>query len=150
MINIRIQEADFDHSELYNGLRSANTPPGAVVTFTGLVRDFSSHGDVQAIYLEHYPAMTEKTLHKIAVTAQERWQLENIVIVHRVGKITAREQIVFVGVASLHRKEAFQACEYIMDYLKNDAPFWKKEITPTQELWVESKRSDSEALDKWC
>ena len=127
-IAIFVQSQDFNLDQVYNQLRSHKPSPGAIVTFTGLVRDFDNNQEVTALELEHYPGMTEKALQKIAEQAAERWALQAITIIHRVGRLYGSDQIVLVAVASGHRKESFLACEFIMDYLKNDAPFWKKEI----------------------
>lgn len=148
-ISISVQADNFDHSALYQELTSIKPTPGAIVTFTGLVRDLSTLGEVSGIILEHYPGMTEKSLQSIAKKAMDRWLIDKITIVHRTGKILSDEQIVFVGVASKHRKEAFLACEFVMDFLKNDAPFWKQEITDKGNYWVEAKDSDIEAKQKW-
>ncbi len=148
-IDVSVQVDNFDHASLYQNLAALKPTPGAVVTFAGLVRDLSSVGDVSEIFLEHYPGMTENSLIAIAKQAQQRWPIDKIIIVHRVGRIASDEQIVFVGTASKHRKEAFLACEFIMDYLKNDAPFWKKELTNDGSFWVEAKDSDSQAKQRW-
>ena len=122
---------------------------GAVVSFSGLVRDFNSQGDILGLELEHYPGMTEKSLQRILDQAGERWPLIAASVSHRVGKIWNGEVIVHVCVASRHRRQAFAACEFIMDYLKTDAPFWKKELTDTGSAWVEAKASDDDARDRW-
>lgn len=147
MIQIQVQTADFDHTKLYHQL-SQNHEYGAIVTFTGLVRQ-TPQGNLVAMTLEHYPGMTEKALHAIAEQAMARWPIGQVVIVHRVGELSVNEQIVFVGVASGHRVEAFAAAEFMMDYLKNRAPFWKKEITTQGSHWVEAKQSDQEAMERW-
>ncbi|GAB1256736.1 molybdopterin synthase catalytic subunit MoaE [Aurantivibrio plasticivorans] len=146
---ISIQHADFDVSSEYRWLREQSNSPGAIVTFSGLVREIYQDQDIVALELEHYPGMTEKTLQQIIDTANQRWPIDCVKVIHRVGRIEANEQIVFVGVSSAHRHAAFSACEFIMDFLKNDAPFWKKEITPTQTYWVEKKASDESAAAKW-
>ena len=141
MITIQIQTDDFDHNTLYQRLRG-QTDCGAIVTFTGLVREFN--GD-NALFLEHYPGMTEHSLQRIAKDASQQWPLHSITVVHRVGELLPTQQIVFVGVASAHRHAAFAACEYIMDILKTRAPFWKKEGA----AWVDAKTSDQTAAKRW-
>lgn len=153
-MKISVQEQDFSHQQLYNELRQRSGSQGAVVTFTGLVRDVvDSTKTIAALELEHYPKMTAKYLEKLAQEANNRWDLGAITIVHRVGKILLDEQIVFVGVTSAHRREAFEACWFLMDKLKTEAPFWKKEITNNEgditEHWVEAKSSDQDAVKKW-
>lgn len=146
---IIIQHEDFLHAQEYEQLRSLATSDGAIVTFTGIVRDFSDKSDVVAIELEHYPEMTQKSLEEICQTARSRWPLGQIKVIHRVGKILAMEQIVFVGVTSKHREAAFAACQFIMDHLKTSVPIWKKEIGLDNEIWVEAKASDDAAREKW-
>jgi len=146
---IVVQTADFEMQILYQQLRQANTADGAIVTFTGLVRDFNQKSQVSGLFLEHYPAMTEKALHDIVHEARQRWELGRVSILHRVGQLAPGEQIVFVGVTSSHRQNAFAACEFIMDYLKTRAPFWKKEITNQGDSWVSVKQQDKVAADKW-
>ncbi|OCG22296.1 MULTISPECIES: molybdopterin synthase catalytic subunit MoaE [unclassified Gilliamella] len=120
---------------------------GAVVSFMGKVR--SNEKQTISLFLEHYAGMTEKVLANIVIRARERWQLSRVVLIHRVGEINANEQIVFVGVSSAHRSDAFAATEFIMDILKSEAPFWKKERTSQGENWVQAKKTDKEALKKW-
>jgi molybdopterin synthase catalytic subunit len=146
---ISIQTADFDHGQEYTALRSQADSDGAIVTFTGLVRDFNDDSAVSAIQLEHYPGMTEKSLMAITTQARKHWELGQIRIIHRVGNIEASEQIVFVGVTSKHRKNAFEACQFIMDFLKTQAPIWKQEGTQSGMKWVDAKLSDQEATKKW-
>ena len=124
---ISVQTEDFDHSEQYKALRASANSDGAIVTFTGLVRDFNDDGGVSSIFIEHYPEMTKKSLQKICRTAKQRWALGEVRIIHRIGLLAASEQIVFVGVTSKHRHNAFSGAEFIMDYLKVSAPFWKQE-----------------------
>lgn len=126
---------------------SQSPEDGAIVTFMGKVR--SAESQTISLYLEHYQGMTEKVLTKIANSARERWSLNRIAIVHRVGDIATNEQIVFVGVSCAHRKSAFVAAEFIMDVLKTEAPFWKKEKTTHSDEWVDAKKSDQIALKKW-
>ncbi|MDZ7922837.1 MAG: molybdenum cofactor biosynthesis protein MoaE [Marinagarivorans sp.] len=141
MITIQIQTDDFDHNTLYQSLRG-QADCGAIVTFTGLVREFNGES---ALFLEHYPGMTEHSLARIAQDASQQWPLQKVTIVHRVGELLPAQQIVFVGVASAHRHAAFAACEYIMDMLKTRAPFWKKEGA----TWVEAKTRDHIAAKRW-
>lgn len=146
---IKVQQEDFDISGLNALIRDDDGSHGAIVTFTGIVREMASGPGLLAMELEHYPGMTEKSLEKIALQARERWDLGSIVIVHRVGRLTLNDNIVFVGVASPHRVAGFAAAQFIMDYLKRDAPFWKKEITEQGEAWVAAKDSDLERADAW-
>lgn len=146
---ILVQQQDFDHAHQYEALRSNAKSDGAIVTFTGLVRDFNIDGSVSGLVIEHYPGMTEKALEDICSLARERWELGEIRIIHRIGQMGASEQIVFVGVTSKHRKNAFEACEFIMDYLKTSAPFWKQEASDDGLKWVEAKSSDQQAAQRW-
>jgi len=146
---IRVQAATFDPGAETNALHAANTGVGAVVSFVGYVRDFNDGHEVAGLFLEHYPGMTEKALGKIAAEAQDRWPLLHLEIVHRVGALEPGEPIVYVGVASAHRQAAFEACAFVMDYLKTRAPFWKKEQTANGPRWVESRTSDDAAAQRW-
>ncbi|WP_300725805.1 molybdopterin synthase catalytic subunit MoaE [Pseudomonas sp.] len=146
---IRVQAATFDPGAETNALHAANTGVGAVVNFVGYVRDFNDGHEVAGLFLEHYPGMTEKALGKIAAEAQDRWPLLHLEIVHRVGALEPGEPIVYVGVASAHRQAAFEACAFVMDYLKTRAPFWKKEQTANGPRWVESRTSDDAAAQRW-
>jgi len=146
-ISVRVQTEDFDLGEAYQSL-AHNPQAGAVVCFVGLVRDLADD-TLEAMELEHYPGMTEKALETIAQDAAERWPLDDILIIHRVGRLKVEEQIVLVGVSSGHRQAAFEACQFIMDFLKNRAPFWKKEITASGARWVAAKASDRQALERW-
>ncbi|MEQ3657802.1 MAG: molybdopterin synthase catalytic subunit MoaE [Glaciecola sp.] len=146
---ISVQSEDFDLCHEYKQLRENTDSDGAIVTFTGLVRDFNTLGSVSAIEIEHYPGMTEKSLMNICSQARKRWHLGDVRIIHRVGVIEASEQIVFVGVTSKHRKNAFEACEFIMDYLKTNAPLWKQESTCSGMKWVKSNQSDEAAIASW-
>lgn len=139
---IHVQTEDFDQGALYSQLRE-HVGIGAIVTFTGLVREFSGHNE--PLELEHYPGMTEKSLQAIFNEAQKRWPIDNGAIVHRVGKLNPGEQIVFVGVASAHRAAAFDAAQFMMDQLKTRAPFWKKE----GKQWVAAKETDQQAAEAW-
>ncbi len=147
---IKIQSEDFDFGEEYQKLKQRSLGAGAVVLFTGLVRDFNEAGELKGILLEHYPAMTEKSLSKIAEAAVSRWNLSGVTIVHRVGEILNHEQIVLVGVSAQHRAEAFEAAQFVMDYLKTEAPFWKKELTAQGKAeWVQAKETDQRARRRW-
>jgi len=145
---IRIQTADFDAAALQRELLAERHDAGAVASFIGLVRDLPD-APLEQMTLEHYPGMTEKALAAIAEQACERWRVLDLAIVHRVGPLRPGEQIVLVMVASAHRGDAFAACEYIMDYLKTEAPFWKKESGAAGSSWVEARDSDLEAKQKW-
>ena len=147
--NIIVTKADFVLDEEIKKLYVDNA--GAVVSFVGLVREQASHGKVIAIELEYYPAMTQKALEGIVEQAEQRWPLLGVIVIHRVGYLTVQEQIVLVAVASQHRHAAFAAAEFMMDYLKTHAPFWKKEYIAGQSegIWVEAKDSDNQALAKW-
>lgn len=148
--HVFVQTEDFNIGELSERVRANDASSGAIVTFTGVVRELEHTNDsLQALHLEHYPGMTEKALKKIAEQARERWELGNIVISHRVGTLPLNENIVFVGVGSAHRVNAFEAAQFMMDFLKKDAPFWKKEISSSGEYWVDQKQSDLDAAKTW-
>jgi molybdopterin synthase catalytic subunit len=147
---VRVQTADFDLSTEVAQLRLANPRVGAVVSFVGTVRDLNDGAAVSEMELEHYPAMTERALEQIVDQAKARWPIFDALVIHRVGPMQPREQIVLVAVTSPHRGEAFAACEFIMDYLKTQAPFWKKEQTPDGARWVDARESDDTALAKWA
>jgi molybdopterin synthase catalytic subunit len=146
---IRIQEADFDLTTEVKALRRGDPRVGAVVTFLGTVRDMNDGSQVQGMTLEHYPGMTEKSLEEIIKQAKSRWDLYKTLVIHRVGPLLPEDQIVLVVVTSAHRGEAFAACEFIMDYLKTAAPFWKKEATPEGSKWVDARVTDDAALARW-
>ena len=148
MHTIRVQTEDFDIAAELAAMR-ANSAIGAVASFIGLVRDVNEGTGVATLTLEHYPAMTEKALTAIVEQAQQRWEILDCVLIHRIGTLQPSDQIVLVMVASGHRGHAFEACEFIMDYLKTQAPFWKKEATPDGERWVESRGSDEVAATRW-
>jgi molybdopterin synthase catalytic subunit len=148
-MKISVQEADFDVGAEISALRTGNPQIGAVASFIGLVRDLNDGSNVAAMTLEHYPAMTHKALTAIVAEAETRWALLGCTVIHRVGALFPTDQIVLVAVASSHRADAFAACEFIMDYLKTQAPFWKKEQTPEGERWVESRNSDEAAAGRW-
>jgi molybdopterin synthase catalytic subunit len=146
---IRVQTQDFDLSAEVAQLRANDARVGAVVTFIGTVRDMNDGAGVAEMELEHYPGMTEKALEDIVAQARTRWNIYDALVVHRVGPLKPLEQIVLVAVTSAHRGEAFAACEFIMDYLKTQAPFWKKEQTPQGARWVDARTIDDKALEKW-
>lgn len=148
-VKIAIQTADFDLAEEVNLLEENNDVDGAVVTFSGRVRNANLGKTVSELFLEHYPGMTEKSLEKIVNQAQEKWAITRITVIHRVGQLFVGDQIVFVGVTSKHRQDAFQACEFIMDFLKVKAPFWKKELSDGQEKWLDAKASDENKALNW-
>ncbi|MCL1049810.1 molybdopterin synthase catalytic subunit MoaE [Shewanella abyssi] len=145
---IRVQTADFSVPEEYQ-LISQDNGDGAVVTFVGKVRDFNDGSAVTDLTLEHYPGMTEAVLHQIEAEARERWPLNQVTIIHRVGRMALGEQIVFIGVTSAHRKAAFAACEFLIDFLKTKAPFWKLEAGKEGASWVEARDSDEQAANVW-
>ena len=146
---IRIQEADFDLTTEVKTLRKNDPRVGAVVTFIGTVRDMNDGSQVKGMTLEHYPGMTEKSLEEIIQQARGRWDLYKILVIHRVGPLLPEDQIVLLAVTSAHRGEAFAACEFIMDYLKTAAPFWKKEETPEGSKWVDARVTDDAAMARW-
>jgi len=146
---IRIQEADFDLTTEIENLRKADLQVGAVVSFLGTVRDMNEGNEVKAMTLEHYPGMTEKALQEIIDQATARWDIRNSLVIHRVGPLLPADQIVLVAVTSAHRGEAFSACEFIMDYLKTAAPFWKKEETSEGGRWVDARIADGAAMARW-
>lgn len=149
MNQIKIQTEPFDFAAVQEALRSSNPSIGAIVSFLGQMRDINEGNEVNNMTLEHYPGMTEKALEAIVKEADERWDLLGIQVIHRVGKLLPKDPIVLVAVASTHRGEAFQACEFIIDYLKNRAPFWKKECTAKGEHWVDTRHTDKEAEQRW-
>jgi len=146
---IRVQSAVFDPGAELNALHAANTGVGAVVGFVGYVRDFNDGLEVRGMFLEHYPGMTEKALAAIVVEAERRWPLLKVEVLHRVGALAPGEPIVFVGVTSAHRQAAFEACDFVMDYLKTRAAFWKKEDTAAGPRWVAGRESDKAAAKRW-
>ncbi len=146
---VRIQTADFDLSTEIAALRAGDLEVGAIVSFVGSVRDMNEGNQVNSMELEHYAGMTEKALADIIVEAKSRWSIHEALVIHRIGKMLPGEQIVLVAVTGQHRGEAFAACEFIMDYLKTAAPFWKKEATPTGEHWVDARSTDDEAMERW-
>ena len=148
MDKVIVQAKDFDLTTEVNLARSKNPQIGAIVSFVGTVRDLQSE-TLKSLTLEHYPEMTEKSLESIIIKARSRWELENITIIHRIGKLLISDQIVLVIVTSKHRQEAFDSCNFIMDYLKTDAPFWKKESSDKEEKWVDSSSNDKKQKKRW-
>jgi molybdopterin synthase catalytic subunit len=146
---VLVQEADFDVSDECRALASSSRC-GAVAQFVGVMRDYNDGDDVLAMALEHYPGMTERSIDAIIDSAAQRWPLLSATVIHRVGELLPGSQIVFVGVGSMHRHAAFSACEFIMDFLKSEAPFWKKERRADgTERWVDARDSDTHALNRW-
>lgn len=146
---VRVQTEDFDVAAEYQQLVADNTADGAVVSFVGRMRDLNQGEAVRTMTLEHYPGMTEKALDQLEADARQRWTLGRVSIIHRVGTLTPADQIVWVGVTSPHRGDAFAACEYIMDTLKTTAPFWKKESTAAGERWVDARAEDQHRSARW-
>lgn len=146
-MSVRVQNEDFDVGAESRALQADNV--GAIALFVGTVRGMSSDQGVTAMTLEHYPGMTEQELDRIEAEAISRWPLENVTIIHRVGRLVAGDQIVLVAAASAHRQAAFDAAQFIMDFLKTDAPFWKAEERGDVTSWVDARQSDTSALDKW-
>jgi molybdopterin synthase catalytic subunit len=146
---ISIQNEDFDLTTEISRLRAANPQVGAIVSFVGTVRDMNDGSSVTQMELEHYPGMTEKALDQIVQQAKTRWDFFDALVIHRVGPLQPQEQIVLVAVTAAHRGEAFAACEFIMDYLKTQAPFWKKEQTAEGARWVDARVTDERAMAKW-
>lgn len=148
-MTIRIQEKDFDVSTEIAAIRKGDPRVGAVVSFLGTVRDMNEGSQVQELTLEHYAGMTEKALQEIVDQAKSRWDIYQSLVIHRIGPLLPEDQIVLVAVTSAHRGEAFAACEFIMDYLKTAAPFWKKENTPEGTRWVDARVTDDAAMARW-
>jgi molybdopterin synthase catalytic subunit len=146
---VRVQTEDFDSGREVALLRKGDARVGAVAAFVGVVRDMNDGSAVADMELEHYPGMTEKAITEIIEQAKSRWQIFDVLVVHRVGRLQPTDQIVLVVVTSAHRGDAFAACEFVMDYLKTRAPFWKKEQTPEGGRWVESRASDDTAAERW-
>lgn len=147
-MRILIQEHPFDLGQEAQNFAEKQDNAGAIVTFTGIVRN-TSLGDLKTLVIEHYPAMTEKAISEIAQTAIDRWSLQDALVLHRYGNLAAGEGIMMVATAAAHRSDAFAAADFLMDYLKSRAPFWKKEITASGANWVEAKDSDEQALRRW-
>ena len=148
-MTVRVQHEDFDAGVEIARLRANNPKVGAVASFIGIVRDLNEGAAVGSITLEHYPGMTEKALTSIAQQAEARWNLLDVLIIHRIGTLAPTDQIVLVVTASSHRGDAFAACQFVMDYLKTEAPFWKKEATDQGMRWVEARDSDTDARERW-
>ena len=148
-MTVRVQTQDFDAGEEIAALRRGNPKVGAVASFIGVVRDLNEGGTVAEMSLEHYPGMTERAIEEIVTQAHGRWNIFDALVIHRVGTLKPTDQIVLVVVTGGHRGEAFAACEFIMDYLKTRAPFWKKEKTTAGERWVEARASDDIAAERW-
>jgi molybdopterin synthase catalytic subunit len=148
-MTVRVQSEDFEVGAEIAALRRANPKIGAVATFIGVVRDVNEGGSVDEMALEHYPGMTERSIEEIISQARGRWDIYDALVVHRVGLLKPTDQIVLVIVTSGHRADAFAACEFIMDYLKTRAPFWKKEKTPSGARWVDARVSDDIAAERW-
>jgi len=149
MTSVRVQQEDFDVAAEIAQMRSGSTRIGAIAAFIGIVRDLNDGDEVRTLTLEHYPGMTEKALEQIVADARQRWEISDVRVVHRVGTLAPSDAIVLVLVAGAHRGEAFAACEFVMDYLKTRAPFWKKETTPGGERWVEARESDDKSAARW-
>lgn len=147
-MGIHVHAEDFNVQALYEKLCVANQT-GAVAMFVGRVRQFSPEPEASSFYLEHYPGMTERNIQQIVSNAKQRWPLLDVTVVHRVGQLSVNDQIVFVGVAAAHRSEAFAACDFIMDYLKSRAAFWKKESAGEGSHWVDAKLDDEASLKRW-
>jgi molybdopterin synthase catalytic subunit len=148
-MSVSVQQQDFDIGAEVRALTSGRLQVGAVATFTGLVRDINDGSGVHAMTLEHYPGMTENALEEIVEQARGRWDIDGVRVIHRYGRLLPGDQIVFVGVTSAHRGEAFAACEFIMDFLKTRAPFWKREETPQGARWVDARDADDSAAERW-
>jgi len=148
-MTVRVQREDFDVGVEIAKLRAGNRKIGAVASFVGVVRDINDGATIGSITLEHYPGMTEKSLEAIVEHAKARWTLSDVLIVHRIGTLAPTDQIVLVATASSHRDDAFSACRFVMDYLKTEAPFWKKEVTADGVRWVDARDSDTQAKQRW-
>ena len=147
-MTVRVQEEPFDFGVEANAFATGRTDAGAVVTFTGIVRDLA-RGDLDRMVIEHYPGMTERALEKIEADARVRWDLRDVLIIHRYGAMGPGDMIMMVATASPHRVDAFEAAEFLMDFLKSRAPFWKKEFTRDGAEWVAAKDADEDALTRW-
>ena len=148
-MSVSVQEADFDVGAEIAALTAGDARAGAVASFVGLVRDVNDGSGVSEMTLEHYPGMTEKALSEIVAEAKSRWDIYTVRVIHRVGRLQPCDRIVLVAVSSAHRGEAFAACEFIMDYLKTRAPFWKREVTPDGARWVDARETDDSAAQRW-
>jgi molybdopterin synthase catalytic subunit len=148
-VSVSVQQDNFDQGDEYRLLAQNNQVDGAIVTFVGQVREHNQGNGVRGLFLEHYPQMTLRSLESIVDKAKARWMLGKVRVIHRFGQLNLGDQIVFVGVTSQHRQSAFEAAEFIMDYLKTQAPFWKKETTDSGERWVEANQHDTDRAKKW-
>ncbi|MBA4743125.1 MAG: molybdopterin synthase catalytic subunit MoaE [Azoarcus sp.] len=148
-MSVSVQQDDFDIGAEITALTKGRHQVGALATFTGLVRDMNDGSDVHAMTLEHYPGMTETALEDIVEQARDRWDIDGVRVIHRFGRLMPGDQIVFVAVTSAHRGESFAACEFIMDFLKTRAPFWKREETPEGARWVDARDADDSAAERW-
>ncbi len=146
---VRVQEADFDVGAELAALRGKDPQIGALASFVGLVRELNDGAGVSELTLEHYPGMTERALQAIVSEACQRWAIIDALVIHRVGRLLPTDQIVLVAVTGAHRGDAFAACQFIMDYLKTRAPFWKRELTPEGARWVAARAADDEAAERW-
>ena len=146
---ISIQENDFDVGDEYKALVVGDNSAGAVVTFVGRVRDINLQRNVAGLHIEHYPGMTEKVLERLVAQANARWNISRTRIIHRIGDLQVSDNIVFVGVTSMHREDAFNAAEFLMDFLKTQAPFWEEELTQAGGVWLGSQYKDKNALKRW-
>jgi len=146
---VSVQAEDFDVGAELELIRAHSPQTGAIATFVGVVRDVNDARKVGSMYLEHYPGMTDRAIEQIIEEARGRWELHGVTVIHRVGNLRPTDQIVFVAVGSGHRGEAFAACEFIMDFLKTRAPFWKREATNEGDQWVQSRTSDQAAAERW-
>jgi len=149
VLRVVVQQDDFKLDDLLAQMRQGRPQIGAIACFVGTVRDLNQGDTVSSMFLEYYPGMTEKSLEAIAQKAIERWKLESVSIVHRVGLLEPLDQIVAVATASAHRQDAFESCQFVMDFLKTEAPFWKKEQMADQTRWVQARASDDEARERW-
>jgi molybdopterin synthase catalytic subunit len=149
-MTVKVQTTDFDIGAEIAALRAANRKIGAVASFIGTVRDLNDGDAVSSMTLEHYPGMTEKALEEIVQEAKQRWNIDDALVIHRIGELHPGDQIVLVVTTSAHRGEAFAACEFLMDYLKTRAPFWKKEQTPQGAKWVDARSTDDDAAARWA
>ena len=149
MRHILVQESPFSVADEYDRLKSASLAVGAVATFVGTVRDLNDGDAVSGLRLEHYPGMTEKEIEKILIEAEQRWDVIAATVIHRVGDLLPGDDIVYTGIASQHRGDAFAACEFVMDFLKTRATFWKKETTPEGDRWLTTRASDVQAAQSW-
>lgn len=148
-MTVKVQEEDFNAPEEVGAMYHRCENPGAVVTFTGLVRGLEERGKLEALHLEHYPGMTERQLEAVETEARKRWALQDCLIIHRYGTLKPKDQIVLVACISAHRADAFEAASFLMDWLKTEAPFWKKEVYGDGTSWVEAKASDEEKAKRW-